>query len=84
MAAIAVAQRWVGIALACWAFEVSESSYRYSPKLSGENEEIADLLIGLTNAWKRWGFGLCFCIYATFKGAAGITSGCIGSTGNWS
>lgn len=25
-----------------------------------ENEEIADLLMGLTDARKTWGFGLCF------------------------
>jgi hypothetical protein len=25
-----------------------------------ENEEIADLLVGLTNAKWSWGFGLCF------------------------
>jgi putative transposase len=41
-------------------FGVSESCYRYSPKLGGRIEKIADLLIGLTNARKTWGFGLCF------------------------
>ena len=39
-------------------FGVSESCYRYSPRLGGENNEVADLLIGLTNARKTWGFGL--------------------------
>jgi putative transposase len=29
---------------------VSETCYRYSPLLSDENEEIADLLVGLTTA----------------------------------
>ncbi len=28
-----------------------------APKLSDENERIADLLVGLTNAKKTWGFG---------------------------
>jgi len=56
----AVAKRGVGIALACRAFGVSESRYRYSPKLDGENEEIADLPIGLTNVRETWGFGLGF------------------------
>jgi putative transposase len=60
MAVTAVAKQGVGIALACRTFGVSESCYRYSPRLGGENAEIADLLIGLTNARKTWGFGLCF------------------------
>ena len=34
--------------------------YRYSPLLSDENKMIADLLVGLTDARKTWGFGLCF------------------------
>lgn len=50
----------VSIALACRTFEVSETCYRYSAKLNDENEQIADLLIGLTRAKKTWGFGLCF------------------------
>ena len=44
----------------CRTFGVSETCYRYSPLLSDENEEIADLLVGLTAARKTWGFGLCF------------------------
>lgn len=60
MAENAVARRGARVALACRAFEVSETCYRYGPKLRGENEEIADLLVGLTDARKTWGFGLCF------------------------
>jgi len=56
----AVARHGVSIALACRTFGVSETCYRYSPLLSDENEEIADLLVGLTTARKTWGFGLCF------------------------
>ena len=41
-------RRGVSIALACRAFGVSESCYRYSPKLKDENEVIADPLTGLT------------------------------------
>jgi putative transposase len=52
MPVTAVAKRGVGIAPACRTFGVSESCYRGSPKRGGENEEIADLLIGLTNARK--------------------------------
>ena len=48
------------IRLACCIFVVSETCYRYGPKLRAENEEIADLLVGLTDARKTWGFGLCF------------------------
>ena len=60
MAESAVARRGVSIVLACRTFGVSETCYRYAPKLVGENEEIADLLVGLTTARRNWGFGLCF------------------------
>ena len=52
--------RSVSIALACRAFSISETCYQYQPKLSDENELIADWLVTLTNAKKAWGFGLCF------------------------
>jgi putative transposase len=52
MAVTAVAGREVGIAPACRTFGVSESCYRYSPQPGGENNEVANLLIGLTNARK--------------------------------
>ena len=50
MAETAVERRGVSIALACRAFGVSETCYRYSPKLKDENDVIADLLTGLTDA----------------------------------
>lgn len=50
----------VSIALACRAFGVSETCFRYSPRRNAENEFIADLLEGLTKAHRTWGFGLCF------------------------
>jgi putative transposase len=34
----------------CRTFDVSETCSRYSPLLSDETEEIADLLVGLTTA----------------------------------
>jgi putative transposase len=68
MAAKAVEHRGVSIALACRAFGVSETCYRYSPLLSDENELIADLLVGLTAARKTWGFGLCFLHLRNVKG----------------
>ena len=52
MAETAVAQRWVSIALACRARRARQTCYRYGPKLRAENEEIADLLVGLTEARK--------------------------------
>ena len=68
MAEKAVAMKGVSIALACRAFDVSETCYRYSPKLDGENEQIADLLLGLTVARKTWGFGLCFLYLRNVQG----------------
>ena len=41
---------------------------RYSPKLSDENERIADLPVGLTEAHKAWGFGLCFLYLRNVQG----------------
>jgi putative transposase len=68
MAETAVAKRGVSVALACRTFGVSETCYRYSPKMGGENEEIADLLVGLTNAKRNWGFGLCFLYLRNVQG----------------
>ena len=68
MAETAVERRGVSIALACRAFGVSETCYRYSPKSKAENEVIADLLTGLTDARKTWGFGLCFLHLRNVKG----------------
>jgi putative transposase len=68
MAEAAVAKRGASIALACRTFGVSETCYRYSPKMSDENEEIADLLVGLTNAKRNWGFGLCFLYLRNVQG----------------
>ncbi len=42
--------------------------YRYSPQLKDENEEIAELLAGLTDARKTRSFGLCFLHLRNFKG----------------
>lgn len=64
----AVARHGVNIALACRTFVVSETCYCYSPLLSDENEHIADLLIGLTDARKTRGFGLCFLHLRKAKG----------------
>jgi putative transposase len=59
MAKHAVADRGLSIRVACAAFSISETCYRYQPKLSDENAEIADWLVQLTHNQKDWGFGLC-------------------------
>ena len=59
MAQKAAAVHGASIRLACSAFGVSETCYRYQPLLSDENAEIADWLIRLTDNQKDWGFGLC-------------------------
>ena len=60
MAQHAVAIKNVSISLVCRAFQISETCYRYQPKLQVENEVIADKLIELTIKESDWGFGLCF------------------------
>lgn len=60
MAIWAVQYRGLSIACACRAFRISQTCYRYRPKLSDENVLIADWLLALTKAKKTWGFGLCF------------------------
>jgi putative transposase len=49
MAQHAVADRGLSIHMACAAFSISETCYRYQPRLSDENAEIADRLIRLTH-----------------------------------
>ena len=68
MAICAVNEREVTICLSCKAFGISEYCYRYEPKLSEENDLIADWLIRLTNNQRNWGFGLCFLYLRNVKG----------------
>lgn len=44
------------------------ATYYYKPKLSPENQRIADWLLRLTTANKRWGFGLCYLYLRNVKG----------------
>lgn len=60
MAKKAIEERGISVRLACQAFAISETCYRYQPKLSQENAEIADWLVRLTHNQRNWGFGLCF------------------------
>ena len=68
MAEKAIKSCGVTIAMACSTFGLSETCYRYSVKLKPEYERIEDPLIGLTKAYKTWGFGLCFLHLRNVKG----------------
>lgn len=68
LAIIAVKEKQISVALACRTFSISETCYRYTPKLSGENAQIADWLIRLTDNRKTWGFGLCFLYLRNVQG----------------
>jgi putative transposase len=81
MAENAVERRGCSIALACRAFVVSETCYRYSRLLSDESEQIADLLVRLTDARKTRDFVICTC--ATSKVIPGAISGSIASIARW-
>ena len=68
MAVHAVKGHGICIRMACQAFRISESCYRYERKLDAENEVIADWLIKLTDNNRNWGFGLCFLYLRNVKG----------------
>jgi len=70
MAINAVKDHKISIRLACRSLGISETCYRYLPKLSSENALIADWLLRLTQTHKRWGFGLCFMHLRNVKGFA--------------
>src|SRR5690606_29090278 len=56
------------IRLACAVYGISETCYRYQRRQEGENGQVADWLLRLTQANKRWGFGLCFLYLRNVKG----------------
>ncbi len=58
MARRAVAQHAISIRLACKAFGISETCYRYQAKLSDDNALIAQQLIELTE--EKFRLGLWF------------------------
>jgi putative transposase len=68
MAQQAVALKGASIRLACRAFCISQTCYRYRPTLDVENTEIADWLLELTQKETDWGFGLCFDYLRNVKG----------------
>ncbi len=68
MAQWSVANRLVTIGVACKAFGISDTCYRYCAKLSSRNVLIADSLVCLTTNQRNWGFGLCFLYLCNVKG----------------
>ncbi len=68
MAQWAVAQHSATISVACKAFGISQTCYRYQAKLNAENDIIADWLVRLTTNQRNWGFGLCFLYLRNIKG----------------
>lgn len=70
MARRAVSGGRLSIRAACAAFTISQTCYRYEPKLSHENAIIADWLKALTDKEKTWGVKLCFLYLRNIKGFA--------------
>lgn len=68
MAKEAVNEKKMSIRQACALFSISERCFRYEPKLVDDNVRIAELLLGLTQAHRNWGFGLCFLYLRNVKG----------------
>ena len=50
-------QRDVSIRFVCHCLNISVATYYYKPRLSAVNQQIADWLLRLTTANKRWGLG---------------------------
>jgi len=68
MAIKAVTDAGLPIRVACQAFRISESCYRYESKLDAENQEVANWLIRLTDNHRSWGFGLCYLYLRNVRG----------------
>lgn len=68
MAQWVVQHKAVSIRVACEAFRISPTCYRYQAKFRAENDQIADWLIRLTSNQRNWGFGLCYLYLRNVKG----------------
>ncbi len=68
MAKEATKVKKLNIRQACEAFAVSQTCFRYEPKLAAENELVADWLIRLTTNQRNWGFSLCFLYLRNVQG----------------
>lgn len=70
MAQKAVQTRGMTVRVACAAFAISQTCYRYQAKLTDENADIVGWLLRLTSTYRNWGFGLCFLYLRNVKGFA--------------
>src|SRR6185312_7809339 len=68
MAHHAVQSRGVAIRVACDAFRISQTCFRYVATRRAENDRIADWLLRLTMTHRSWGFGLCYLYLRNVKG----------------
>jgi len=68
MAKQAIAKHGISIRLSCVCMGISETCFRYKSERSAENKQVADWLLRLTQANKRWGFGLCYLYLRNVKG----------------
>ena len=68
MAKRAVSERGASIRVACQAFAISESRYRYERTQDAENAEVANWLLRLTDNHRSWGFGLCYLYLRNVRG----------------
>ena len=68
MAKKAVDTQKLNLRQACMTFSVSQCCFRYERKLSDDNARIANLLLGLSQSQRNWGFGLCFLYLRNVKG----------------
>ena len=68
MAKRAVSERGACIRVACQAFGISESCYRYERTQDAENAEVANWLLRLTDNHRSWGFGLCYLYLRNVRG----------------
>ena len=58
----------LSISRVCRLMKISQTCYRYEPKLNADNIRIADWLVRLTTTHRAWGFGLCYLYLRNVKG----------------
>ncbi len=58
----------LSISHVCRLMKISQTCYRYQPKLNADNIRIADWLVRLTTTHRTWGFGLCYLYLRNVKG----------------
>ena len=67
----------VSVRFARHCLDISVATYYYRPKLSAENQRIADWLLRLTTANKRWGFGLSYLYLRNVKSSRFTENSCV-------